>query len=181
MPNAPALPPRHALPRDVTVPRLSGLGLTWYDRGAGYWRRRVGVSLMWLLILGLILLIDVGLYRSIRHSSHTGFTVLLIIDVVLTVATLGYFAIFTARRWNVPGLPGRPKVGAGRGRGPLVSALLQIGYLIAMLVLAVAFLICPALFLAMFLGSLLLPETLPERRARLWVAERLREHGGSTG
>jgi hypothetical protein len=33
MPSAARLPPRIALRRDVEIPVLPGLGLTWYDRG----------------------------------------------------------------------------------------------------------------------------------------------------
>jgi hypothetical protein len=44
---------------------------------------------------------------------------------------------------------------------------------------AVVFLFCPALALALFLMSLL-PETLPERQARLWVAGQPREGGHGT-
>ena len=47
---------------------------------------------------------------------------------------------------------------------------------LAVLTAAVVFLFCPALVLALFLMSLL-PETLLERQARLWVAGRLRECG----
>jgi hypothetical protein len=180
MPNAASLPPRHALPRDITVPMLPGLGLTWYDQGAKYWRKRIGMSLMWLLVLGLIVLIDVGLFGSIRHSSHAGFATLLVIDVVLTVATLAYFAVRTVRRWNVPALPARQRglPGAKQDRGALLNAVIQFGYVLAVIVAAIVFLICPALFLAMFLGSLL-PEPLVERQARLWVADQLRQRGAT--
>jgi hypothetical protein len=41
MPNATSLPPRSALPRDVDIPVLPGAGITRYDRGGKYWRRRV--------------------------------------------------------------------------------------------------------------------------------------------
>jgi hypothetical protein len=178
MPNADSLPPRHTLPRDIKVPVLPGLGLTWYDKGGKYWRKRVGLSLMWLVVLGLILLIDLGLYSSIRHSSRAALTVLLVIDAVLTVATLAYFAVRTSRRWNMPALPGRQRglPGAKPARGALLNVVIQLGWVLAVIVAAVAFLFCPALFLAMFLSSLL-PEPLVERQARLWVAERLREHG----
>jgi hypothetical protein len=44
---------------------------------------------------------------------------------------------------------------------------------------AVVFLFCPALILVMSLMSLM-PEPLAERRARLWMAERLRERGYGT-
>jgi hypothetical protein len=178
MPN-PALPPRHTLPRDLTIPVVPGVGFTWYDRGAKYWRRRLGMSLFWLVILGLILLADVGLFGAIRHSSHAGFTVLIAVDVVLTIATLMFFAVRTAQRWNSPAVPARTRIPAfGQGRGGLAAPLLQIGWLLVSIAGAVVYLFCPAFFIAMFLTSLM-PQTLAERRARLWVAEQLRERGAA--
>ena len=53
---------------------------------------------------------------------------------------------------------------------------MDAGYLAPVLAIAVVFLVCPAVFLAMFLMSLL-PEPLTERPARLWMAEQLRERG----
>jgi hypothetical protein len=101
MPDTTSLPPRNALPRDVEIPVLPGLGLTWYDRGGAYWARRAALAFMWALVLLLIVLMDVGIFGAIRHS------------------------------------------------------------------------------LALFLMSLM-PQPLPERQARLWMAERLRERGPGT-
>jgi hypothetical protein len=66
-----------------------------------------------------------------------------------------------------------------RRRGAVVMGLAQIDYSLAVLAAAVVFLLCPALVLALFLMSVL-PETLPERQARLWVAGQLRERGHRT-
>jgi hypothetical protein len=179
MPDATSLPPRRALPRDIEVPALPGVGRTWYDRGGKYWARRVTLAFMWAVVLFLIVLIDVGIFRAIRQSSPTGFAVLLVVDAAVAVAVLAYVAVRAARRWNTPALPGqagtvlRP---GRRPRGAVVSGLAQIGYLLAVLAVAVVFLFCPALVLALFLLSLL-PETLPERQARLWVAGQLRARG----
>jgi hypothetical protein len=182
MPNAASLPPRGALPRDIEIPALPGVGRAWYDHGGKYWARRAGLSLLWAVVLLLIVLIDVGIFTSIRHSSHTGFAVLLAIDVIVAAAVLGYFAVRTARRWNTPALPGQARTvfRAGRGRtGAVLSGFAQIGYLLAVLAVAVVFLFCPVLMLVLFLMSLL-PQPLPERQARLWLAERLRERGHGT-
>jgi membrane protein YqaA with SNARE-associated domain len=182
MPDAASLPPRRALPRDVEVPVLPGLGRTWYDRDGRYWARRAGLTVMWAVALLLIVLIDVGIFTSIRHSSQAAFAILLTADVVLAVAVLGYFAVRTVRRWNTPSLPGRARAArrAKRGRAAgFLSGLAQIGYVLAVLAAAVVFLFCPALILALFLMSLL-PEPLPERQARLWMAERLGDHGYGT-
>jgi hypothetical protein len=182
MPDAASLPPRSALPRDVDIPVLPGVGITWYDRSGRYWARRVALTLMWAVVLLLIVLIDVGIFTAIHHSSPGTAAVLLTIDVLVAIAVLCYFAIHTVRRWNTPALPGRVRTAMrprqGRG-GAFLGGLMQIAYLLAVLAIAVVFLFCPALFLAMFLMSLL-PEPLAERQARLWMAERLRERGYGT-
>jgi len=182
MPEAVSLPPRSALPRDVEIPALPGVGITWYDRGGRYWRRRVVLALMWAVALLLIVLIDVGIFTAIHKSSPGAFAALLTIDVIVAVAVLCYFAIRTVQRWNTPALPrtARTTMRARKGRGgAFLSGLLQIGYLLAVLAIAVVFLFCPVLILVMFLMSLM-PEPLAERQARLWMAQRLRERGYGT-
>jgi hypothetical protein len=182
VPDAVSLPPRSALPRDVEVPVLPGLGRTWYDRGGKYWARRAGLTLMWAVVLLLIVLIDVGIFTAIRHSSQAAFAILLTIDVVVAVVVLGYFAVRTVRRWNTPSLPGRARAARRAKRGGaagFLGGLAQLGYVLAVLAAAVIFLFCPALILALFLMSLL-PEPLAERQARLWMAEQLRDRGYGT-
>jgi hypothetical protein len=182
MPDAAFLPPRSALPRDVEIPALPGVGRTWYDRGGKYWVRRAGLTLLWALVLLVIVLIDVGIFTGIHKSSPGAFAVLLTIDVIVAIAVLCYFAIRTVQRWNTPALPGRARtvMRAGKDRGgAFLGGLLQIGYLLAVLAVAVVFLFCPVLVLVLFLMSLM-PEPLAERQARLWMAERLRERGYGT-
>jgi hypothetical protein len=179
--TAVSLPPRSELPRDVEIPVLPGLGLTWYDRGRKYWLRRAALAFMWGVVLLLTGLIDVGFYGAARHSSRVVFVILLAIDVAWAVAVLAYFAIRTARRWNVPSLPGRyrpvqiPRIGRGL-TGALLTNLAQLGYWLALLAVAVLFGIFPGLLVALFL-TYLMPEWPAERQARLWMAERLRERG----
>ncbi len=97
------LPPRHALPRDVTVPVLPGLGLTWYDRrGAGYWGRRAALSILWLFLTALVTLIVVAILIALWHRSTAGFTVVLVLEVVYSLGILAFFAATTARGWNDP-------------------------------------------------------------------------------
>jgi len=117
MPDAASLPPRSALPRDVDIPVLPGVGITWYDRSGRYWARRVALTLMWAVVLLLIVLIDVGIFTAIHHSSPGTAAVLLTIDVLVAIAVLCYFAIHTVRRWNTPALPGRVRTASWR-RGP---------------------------------------------------------------
>ncbi|HEV2377922.1 MAG TPA: hypothetical protein VGS19_37900 [Streptosporangiaceae bacterium] len=178
-----SLPPRSALPRGIEVPAIPVVGRTWYDRGPRYWVRRAGLALMWALLLTLIGASDAGFYGAVRHSSRTGFVVLLVINVALAVAAVVYVAVRTLRRWNVASLPGQARPPAfhfGQGRtGAVLSGFAQLGYWLVLLVAAFAMLVFPALLIALFLTSLM-PEQLSERQARLWVAGQLREHGNGT-
>jgi hypothetical protein len=183
-PDARRLPPRRSLPRDVVIPVLPGLGLSWYDRGRRYWMRRAGMSLMWAVVLAVIVLFDAGLFSAIRHTSVIGFYAGLGVDVAVTLAVLVYFAVRTARRWNVAAPPrGMSPVvfRFGKGRtGNAVSSLAQLGYTVLQWVLAVLLAIFPGLIIGMFLSSLL-PETLIERQARLWLVQELRSRGHLDG
>jgi hypothetical protein len=170
------LPPRTALPRDITIPVLPTLGDTWYDRGPRYWMRRVGQLLLWVVLLALLGSFDYGLFSGIRQSSHTGFAVFLAVDVALTVALLVYAAVGTVRHWNTPALPGQVSVVFPGRKGTVYRGFAQFAYWVAVLVIAVVFLAFPGFFILMFLTSLM-PQTPAERRARLWMAERLREDG----
>jgi hypothetical protein len=176
-PRPKPLPPRAALPRDVQIPALPSLGDTWYDRGPGYWARRVGLTLMWVVVLAAIASIDVGLFSGIRRSSPTGFAVFLAVDVALTIALLVYAAVGTARQWNTASLPGQVRAGGFLSRaGAVRNGFARFLCRVAVLVVAVAFLFFPGFFVLLFLTSLM-PQTPAERHARLWMAERLRERG----
>jgi hypothetical protein len=153
------LPPRDALPRDVTVPVLPGLGLTWYDRrGAGYWSRRAVLSVLWLFLTALVTLIVVAILIALSHRSTAGFTVVLVLEIVYSLGILAFFTAATARGWNDPH-PSTIRPGNIPGQIFLILSSLTIG-----------------LYLALLLTSLL-PETPAERHARLQVAGQLRSRG----
>jgi hypothetical protein len=86
MPDAASLPPRSALLRDVDIPALPGVGITWYDRGGKYWRRRVALALMRAVALLLIVLIDVGIFTAIHKSSPGAFAVVFLFCPALILA-----------------------------------------------------------------------------------------------
>lgn len=179
MPLRPApLPPRAALPRDIVIPRLPGLGVTWYERGPRYWARRLRMSLLWALVLALVAAFDIGLVTAIRQSSQTGFAVFLVADVTLTAVLLAWYAVRTVRLWNTAALPGQDgrSLRPSRRAGGPAGQLAQLGYLVAVPLLAVVFLLFPGIFVLLFLASLL-PEPATERHARLWMAQLLRERG----
>jgi hypothetical protein len=172
------LPPRTALPRDVVVESLSGLGTTWYDRGAGYWARRAGLALMWAVVITLVTLLVVGFLGAIRSSSKTGFYVALAVEVAWSLVIIGWFTVRTVRRWNDPAPPRRQP---GRSRraasgGAALGVLARSGFLIGQAFLVIGSLFFLGLYVAMFL-SYLLPEIPAERQARLRLAQTLRARG----
>ena len=195
-PRSHALPPRAALPRDVEIPVLPNLGDTWYDHGLPYWARRVGMTLLWVLVLALLGALDFGIFSGIRQSSRTGFAVFLAVDVALTVALLVWAAVRTVQQWNTAALPGQApglfparkgpaRDGTARNgpdrngpdrKGTAFRRFAPLFYWPLVLVMAVAFLFFPGIFILMFLTSLM-PQTPTERHARLWMAEQLRERG----
>jgi hypothetical protein len=164
MPEAGSLPPRSALPRDVDIPELPLVGITWYDRGKGYWVRRVRTTLVGAPVLLGVGLFVAGFLNGARSSSYTAFVVLVVIEVAILAASMVFFAVRIARRWNVPSLP-TPFFPPHRGRVQL--AILAAGL--------VSFFF-PGFYVAMFL-TFLLPEPLTERQARLWMEGELRERG----
>ena len=127
------LPPLSALPRDVYVQPLPGLGTTWVDRGSAYWLRRVGLALMWAVVVTLVTIIVIGFLSAIRGSSQTGFYAVLAVEVAWSLAIIGWFIVGTARRWNDPAPPrrltGRSRRAGqgGAGLGVLARSGFQIG------------------------------------------------------
>jgi hypothetical protein len=181
------LPPRRSLPNDVQIPVLPGLGQTWYDRhGASYWIRRAGLAFLWAFLTALVALILVSVLIAFYHRSLAAFMIVLGIEVVYTFAILGYFAVMAVRHWNDPDVAGQMfsrgrigKPGGGNGTAGTDRGA-QRGGARALHVLGQALLALSCLTLGPYLALLMmsvLPQTPPERRARLWVAEQLRGRG----
>jgi hypothetical protein len=183
-PDAGQLPPRRSLPRDVVIPALPGLGVSWYDRGPRYWLRRAAMALLMAVVVAVIAVFDVALFGHIRQSSRIGFYVLLGGDVAVSLALVVWMAVRTVQRWDVAALPTRTSVPAfrfGKGRaGAAVSGLAQIFYPVVLLVVAVLLAIFPGLMIYVFL-TMLMPQQPAERQARLWVAGELRRRGHRGG
>jgi hypothetical protein len=172
------LPPLSALPRDVTVEPLPGLGTTWVDRGAAYWRRRVGLALMWAVIVTLVTAIVIGFLGAIRGSSQTGFYAAAAVEVAWSLAIIGWFTVGTVRRWNDPAPPrrltGRSRR-AGQG-GAALGVIARSGFLIGQAFLVIGSLFFLGLYVALFVAYLL-PEIPAERQARLRLSQALRARG----
>ena len=154
------LPPRHALPPDVEIPVLPGLGVTWYDRSGSYWARRAAMSVFWLLITAAVTLAVVAVLIAAFRRSRPAFFVVLILEAAWTAGMVAFFARRTARARR-----GQP--GAAGARGPLRAA--------TQLLLGLSFL-SPGLYLGL-LGTSLLAESPAEQQARRQVAEQLSRHG----
>ncbi|MGH1555676.1 hypothetical protein ACRAWF_39045 [Streptomyces sp. L7] len=50
------------------IPKLPGLGTTWYRRGPRYWLRRASGALLWFLVMAFFCYIAFVLYRGFRTS-----------------------------------------------------------------------------------------------------------------
>ena len=164
--DADTLPPRHSLPRDVLVPTLPGLGLTWYDRGSGYWIRCAALALMWAVVTTFLTLITLGILAAIHRRSQAGFLIAVTVEVAYSAGLLAFFAARTARYWNDPAPAGparrpRPSGAPAIRRG----AAAGIGHAAGQVFLAFGFLVI-GFYLGFFITALL-PETLVERRTRL--------------
>ncbi|PAZ14884.1 hypothetical protein CLM62_16840 [Streptomyces sp. SA15] len=52
----------------VQIPKLPGLGTSWYERGARYWARRVRTAILVLLLLAFFCYIALRLYVGVPRS-----------------------------------------------------------------------------------------------------------------
>lgn len=52
----------------VRIPKLPGLGASWYERGARYWARRVWTAVLLLLVLAFVCYIALRLYLGVPRS-----------------------------------------------------------------------------------------------------------------
>jgi hypothetical protein len=135
------------------------------------------MAVLWLLLAALVTVITVAILIAIRHRSGAGFSVALGIEIAYSLGILAYLSTLTVRHWDDPAIAGRLFSGGGRGDGAgrgdggrsrLLYALTQIFVGFSFLSIG--------LYLAVLAISLL-PETPPERRARLFVAGELRGSG----
>jgi len=149
------------------------VGDSWYERGVRYWLRRIGSFLLMALVLGLVTTTLWEFLDGIREASVPRFYVVLSVEIAYSLATMVWFYLQLARRWNDPrpATP-RPVWVPGDVRGSLVRAVVFLGAL----VLALGSVACLGLYAVLFLLTLM-PETVWERPARLKMAEQLRSRG----
>ncbi|MGW7526054.1 hypothetical protein [Streptomyces sp. NPDC054783] len=54
------------------IPSLNGLGTSWYERGTGYWLRRVRLAVLMLAVLAFLCFAAVELYTGFRTVLPSG-------------------------------------------------------------------------------------------------------------
>ncbi|HEY2551692.1 MAG TPA: hypothetical protein VGI64_14065 [Streptosporangiaceae bacterium] len=174
-------PARDQLPPGVYIEKLQLLGTSWYDRGPGYWLRRVWLFLLMALLVTLTSLLIGGFMAGIKDSSQAGFVGVLIAEIAWSLAILVFLLIRTSRQWNVPE-PARPlsrKQRRAVATGSTIGSLARAGFVLGQAILVIGSLLFFGLYL-MLLVYALLPEWPPEHKARLRLAQQLAAHESAT-
>jgi len=144
-------------------------GTSWYERGFGYWVRRVLMVVIGAGILALIFAAFQGVYNGIRQDSAAGASIALIVQTVYSLAVIVFFAVRAKRRWHTR------VTEPPRFRMP-ANPLAKVGYVVAQILQGVAIVVCFGLYAFLFLATLT-PETIYDRPARLRMADLLRSRG----
>jgi uncharacterized membrane protein YhaH (DUF805 family) len=167
-------PPRDQLPPGTDIEKLPVLGTTWYDRGPSYWVRRFWLFLLMALVVTLTSLLVGGFLVGIKDSSHTGFVVALIIEIVWSLAIIGYGLLRTARRWNdlEPSRPLSRRQRSAASAGSVLGTLARAGLVLGQVVLVLGSLLFFGLYVMLLIYALM-PEYPPEHKARLRLARQL--------
>jgi hypothetical protein len=169
------LPRLDAIGPHVDVPLLPGVGRTWVNRSGRYWRRRTGVSLLWLFMLAVVAVVTVATLLAFWHRTRGGFIVVLTFLAAYTVAVVLWMSVATIRHWNDVRAPFRR-----RGRAPRPAW--TRGWFFPLYVLQQTFIALSFLTVGFYLYTFsvsLLPEPPVERQARLFLLDQLR--GSETG
>lgn len=167
-------PRRDQLPAGIEIEKLPVLGTSWYERGADYWVRRVWLFLLMALVVTLTSLLVGGFLIGIKDSSRTGFIAALTIEIVWSLAIVGYGMVRTVRQWNVldpPRLLSRRQRDASRA-GSVLGALARVGLGVGQFLLVIGSVLFFGLYVMLLIYALL-PEYPPEHKARLRLAQRL--------
>jgi hypothetical protein len=178
-PGRTGFPPRDQLPPGADVAKLPVLGTSWYERGADYWVRRVWLFLLMALVVTLTSLLVIGFLTGIKDSSHTGFVAVLTIEIIWSVAIIGYGMIRTVRQWDVLDPP-RPLSRRPRNAGPrsagaaggVLGTLAAAGLAAAQFLLVIGSVLFFGLYVLLLIYALL-PVYPAEHKARLRLAQQL--------
>jgi hypothetical protein len=178
MAPATVLPARVDLPPGIIIAAVPGLGTSWYERGVGYWVRRVFVVIAMAFGLACETAILYGLF-SAAYRNRIAFWILVAVEITCTVGLWIYLAIRLRRRRNrteIGSTSLNPKEArrAGSG-GATVGILARSGSVVAGLFLVVGTLLTYGLILFIFVRAFL-PQLDTEREARAGLIAELRKH-----
>jgi hypothetical protein len=173
-PSRMQFPPRDQLPPGTDLQKLPVLGTSWYERGAAYWMRRVWLFLLMALVVTLTSLLVGGFLIGIKDSSHTGFVVVLILEIVWSLAIIVYGMIRTVRHWNEldPPRPLSRRQREAAAAGSVLGTLARVGLALAQFVLVIGSVLFFGLYVLLLIYALL-PQYPPEHKARLRLAQQL--------
>jgi hypothetical protein len=181
-PSRTEFPPRDQLPPGTEIEKLPVLGTTWYERGLGYWVRRVWLFLLMALVVTLMSLLVGGFMLGIKGSSRTGFVGAVIAEIAWSLVIIVFLMIKTAQRWNSLE-PARPLSRRGReagAAGGAIGVLASAGIFIAQAVLVIGSVLFFGLYVSLLIYAVL-PEWPPEHKARLRLGNRLGLQAATTG
>jgi hypothetical protein len=173
-PGRTEFPPRDQLPPGIDIQKLPVLGTSWYERRMDYWVRRVWLFLLMALVVTLTSLLVGGFLVGIKGSSHTGFVTALIVEIVWSLAIVGYGLIRTARQWNEldPPRPLSRRQRDAATAGSVFGTLARVGLALAQFVLVIGSVLFFGLYVMLLIYALL-PEYPSEHKARLRLAQQL--------
>jgi zinc transporter ZupT len=108
-------------PKAVQPEPVRGLGLTWVDRGPGYWMRRMLLTLLWLLIFAFATALSAAFAVIVlKHGNPVAFQATVITAAAAVIVASGYATVQSLQRaesgtsrrrrsWLLPvGAPLRP-------------------------------------------------------------------------
>jgi hypothetical protein len=167
-------PPRSKLPPDVTVLRLPLLGTSWYKRGFFYWIRRIGISVIFALVLVAYLAAIEGVLQDISKPGTTLYYALAAGEAVFTLAS----GVLMFRRLWQAGISGKAARSgssrAGRAGAGIGALAFSVGGVLAGL-LVLSSVLTSGIALALF-AIWLVPVPPTEQYARRVLAEKLQLH-----
>jgi hypothetical protein len=132
------------------------------------------------LVVTLTSLLVGGFLVGIKGSSHAGFVGALIAEIAWSLVIIVFALIRTAQQWNQPEparmLSRRQKQAAATGGA--IGALARAGFVVGQAVLVIGSLLFFGLYVTLLIYALL-PEYPPEHKARLRLAELIRQHASA--
>lgn len=160
----PQFPSRDQLPAGVEIPRVPILGTTWYERGASYWARRAGMTLLFLVFLAAWTAMIGAFVRASGPEGSPAFIGVLAAEIVFSLVSGAWMLNCLWKHTGARATPSVRTVGiVSRATSVLVIAFFGIAVLLTY-----------GLVLAGFITALA-PVLPPERDARLLLAERLQK------